>query len=345
MNASGGPGCGAGDPGAAPAAAARGDSDGSTLMLLLAPDPTAAREARAWVVRALVGWPDDSVDRARLLVSELVTNAVLHARTDITLRCALEDDKARFEIGDGHRVGPTPKHYLADSPTGRGMRLVALLAKEWGVERVPGGKSVWFTLSREMPPATPSIRSDPLGLADLELLAAALGEPTVPPDAVPERPVGGATGAPVMVHVRILGLPLAIYLEAEQHNDAVLRELDLIERSPRRGNQVPPRLLELAAELRAVFAAATTSSRAQVEEALRTRRERVDLDLEVPAAAVHVLTEMAQQLDEVDQFCLEGALLTLAASPRQRRFRHWYAGQVARQVAGEAPTPWPDGDD
>lgn len=349
MNMSGGPPSGPGDarPGAAADAASAAGADAaatSMTSMTLSPDPSVAREARAWVTQVLEGWPEDSVDRARLLVSELVTNAVLHARTEITLRVRRDDGRARFEVGDSHRGGPMPKRYVADSPTGRGMRLVASLAEAWGVERRSGGKVVWFSLTRDLPPASPGGTLS-LDVVDLGALAAALGEPAVQPRSLgrggPRGEAGGTGDHPSMVRVRIVRLPLEIYLEAEQHNDAVLRELDLIERSPRRGPQVPPRLLELASELRAFFAAATTSTRAQVEEALRGNLELVDLEMDVPADGWHVLTEMAEQLDEVDQFCREGVLLTLAATPRQRRFRHWYAQQVASQAQGQPPTPWP----
>ncbi len=342
MNISGGPGNGAGDAATVRAAEADGEEEGEPgAELTLAPDPSAARVARAWVAEVLADWPEGAVDSARLLMSELVTNAVLHARTEISLGCRLEEASARFEVGDRQRGGPTPKRYVADSPTGRGMRLVATLAEAWGVERTPSSKVVWFAVARDGPASVaaggggPAAGSDPLGAVDLELLAAALGEPALPPDAE-------AGGTPVMVRVRVLGLPLDVYLKAEQHNDAVLRELDLIERSPRRGPQVPPRLLELATALRALFTAATTSTRAQVDEALRTGRARVDLDVDVPAEGWQALMEMAQQLEEVDRYCQEGALLTLASSPQQRRFRHWYADQVAQQMQGSRPTPWTD---
>jgi anti-sigma regulatory factor (Ser/Thr protein kinase) len=344
MTTAGGPG-GVGDVEVAAAAEAGAERWLETGSLALRPDPSAAREARAWVVDVLDGWPEDSVERARLLVSELVTNAVLHARTDITVRCEWGADRARFEVGDGNRGAPTPKRYVADSLTGRGMRLVAVLAESWGVERTADGKVVWFTVAPVMAPPDLSIEVDPLGVTGVEMLAAALVEP-----AVESGPIGGTGardttgGGPGMVHVKILDLPLELYLEAEQHNDAVLRELDLIERSSRRAPQVPARLLELASELRAFFTAATTSTRAQVEEAIRTGQARVNLDIEVPAQGWEILTEMAVQLDEVDQFCRDGALLTLAASPRQRRFRHWYANQMANQMRGHPPTPWTDDD-
>lgn len=345
MSGSGGPGAGDGGGGAAVGAAAA--SDGTAVSsLTLDPESTAAREARAWVSEMLEGWPEDTVERARLIVSELVTNAVLHARTEIELRCEHDAEGARFEIGDAHRGGPMPKRYVADSPTGRGMRLVAALAQSWGVARTARGKVVWFTLARAMRPVTVPAGSvgaagpGSMTLEDLELFAAALGEPAVRSEAGIEGAAPGPDAGRPMVHVRILALPLDVYLEAEQHNDAVLRELDLIERSGRRGPQVPPRLLELASALRAFFFAATTSTRAQVEEAIRAGRDRVDLDVDVPSEGWEVLVEMSHQLDEVDQFCRDGALLTLAASPRQRHFRHWYAAQVAEQMRGLPPTPW-----
>lgn len=344
MNTPGGSADGDGD--AAVADGARRDPGNEPIpVLTLAPDPAAARHARAWVTQVLAGWPDEGVERGRLLVSELVTNAVLHARTEITVGAERDGSRVRFEVGDGHRGGPMPKRYVADSPTGRGMRLVASLAESWGVERGPSGKVVWFSIDRDMPAAPPTLA--PLDVVDLGTLAAALGEPAVEEGALPKSSAGepGGQRQRSMVRVRILGLPLEIYLDAEQHNDAVLRELDLIERSPRRGPQVPPRLLELGAELRSFFTAATTSTRAQVEEAIRTNQDVVDLEIDVPADGWEVLTEMSAQLDEVDRFCREGALLTLAATPRQRRFRHWYAQQVADQVRGRPPTPWPGEED
>lgn len=307
--------------------------DVAGMSLRLDPDSSAARRARGWVVRVLADWPEDALERARLLVSELVTNAVLHARTPITVRCRRDGDRVLFEVGDGHSSGPMPKRFVADSPTGRGMRLVAALAGSWGVERTENGKIVWFTLTREMQAPPPGVFEAGV-VVDPGVLAAAVGEPAV-----------ASTGAhqPATISVRILRLPIDVYLEAEQHNDAVLRELDLVERSSRRGPQVPPRLLELASALRAVFSSATTSTRAQVEEALRNGLERVDLEIEVPAEGWQVLSELAVQLDEVDRFCEEATLLTLAASPRMRFFRHWYANQVASQARGEPPAPWPDG--
>ncbi len=116
--------------------------------LRLGSDPSAARDARTWIADVLDGWPEDSVEIARLLVSELVTNSVLHARTAIVVTCRRGGTRARIEVRDLYRGGPVPRRYAPDSPTGRGMRLVASLAEAWGVQREPVGKTVWFVVRR-----------------------------------------------------------------------------------------------------------------------------------------------------------------------------------------------------
>jgi len=83
-------------------------------------------------------------DAAELLVSEVVTNAVLHARTEFSVDVVRDGDLVRVSVHDRSPVIPTPRTYGTDSTTGRGMRLVATLAVAWGVDRDDGGKSVWF---------------------------------------------------------------------------------------------------------------------------------------------------------------------------------------------------------
>lgn len=312
----------------------------------LPPEPGAASTAREWVAAALHGWPAQSIDTARLLVSELVTNAVLHARTEIALRHHREAERARIEVSDGRRDGPMPKRYSPNSPTGRGLRLVDALAAEWGVTRSPEGKVVWFVVTPES--------------GSTKVLAAHLGTVDVPHRAATGAgsPAGSRAGAPVdpptetpaekarfeTVPVQVLSLPLEVYLEAEQHNDAIMRELMLLLQSSeaRSGLDVPARLLEIAAEVRARFGAAATSIRKQVERAIEQRQETVDIVMEIPVAGWEALGRLASQLDEVDRFCATGDLLTLGSSPRLRRFRRWYVQQVADQVQGLPATPWPE---
>lgn len=90
---------------------------------------------------------DGDVDTALLLVSELVTNAVLHAKTAIGLTVAQRAGTVRVSVADDSPEGPVRRAATLDSFGGRGMTLIDTLATRWGVERHPGdGKTVWFEL-------------------------------------------------------------------------------------------------------------------------------------------------------------------------------------------------------
>lgn len=103
--------------------------------------PTARRFVRAQLEQA--GLPQ-AWEAAEMLVSEIVTNAVLHARTDFTVEVLPLEDVVRVSVLDRSPAVPRQRAYAATSTTGRGMRLVASLAAAWGVEQRDGGKSVWF---------------------------------------------------------------------------------------------------------------------------------------------------------------------------------------------------------
>src|SRR5206468_2338079 len=73
-------------------------------------------------------------ETARLLVSELVASAVLHARTGLELVMRQARDALRIEVHDSSARLPSRKHYAADAVTGRGLLLVETLAAGWGAE-------------------------------------------------------------------------------------------------------------------------------------------------------------------------------------------------------------------
>ena len=122
---------------------------------MLAPIPTAAAAARAFVREVLGYWqlalPDNTlVARAVLVAGELVTNAVVHARTELRLRVELRGDLLHLAVRDGSPrllrlvTDPVPD---PQAEGGRGLWLVEQLARAWGVNRHPdGGKVVWCTL-------------------------------------------------------------------------------------------------------------------------------------------------------------------------------------------------------
>ncbi len=113
----------------------------------LAADPRSAGRARQFASRTLAGWGLHELDEAVvLLVSELVTNAVLHARSRIELVLAGENGKLRVEVHDTSSAAARQRHFSEESGTGRGLVLVEALADEWGVATTAAGKYVWFVL-------------------------------------------------------------------------------------------------------------------------------------------------------------------------------------------------------
>jgi anti-sigma regulatory factor (Ser/Thr protein kinase) len=114
-------------------------------VLDLPPTTDSVPVARRFVRARLVDRATD-VDTATLLVSEVVTNAILHARTTVTVTVEVADQLVRIAVRDGSPVQPRVHSFSATSATGRGLRLLDRLAKRWGVYADPttGGKVVWF---------------------------------------------------------------------------------------------------------------------------------------------------------------------------------------------------------
>lgn len=112
---------------------------------VLPPVPTAPREGRRFVTTTLQRWHiDEMCDVVKLLTSELVTNAVLHARTAVTLRVVRCDGAVRVEVADESPAVPAARLYSDDAVTGRGLQLVESLADRWGVEPAEEAKTMWF---------------------------------------------------------------------------------------------------------------------------------------------------------------------------------------------------------
>ncbi len=104
---------------------------------------TARRAVRELLDSILI--PPEVVEDVLLLVSELVTNSVLHARTAVRVRAWAEDGRVTVAVCDDD---PLNAPRWADrgpmASSGRGMRLVDLLASSWGIDIRETSKVVWF---------------------------------------------------------------------------------------------------------------------------------------------------------------------------------------------------------
>ena len=121
----------------------------NTERLDLRAEPSSVGQARAFVTRVLREWGfDDAVEVAALLVSELATNAVLHARTAYAVVVTQRVEDLRVEVLDSSPVSPRHRQNSNSAATGRGVALVDRLATAWGTRRLDNGfaKGVWFTV-------------------------------------------------------------------------------------------------------------------------------------------------------------------------------------------------------
>jgi anti-sigma regulatory factor (Ser/Thr protein kinase) len=121
------------------------------LDLTLSPEPRSVAQARTRVLEALGPELDDrKVETVRLLISELVTNAVRHGDggTPVKLH-ARWNSCLRVEVMDhGHGFTPAPRTGPVDEPGGYGLFLVGTLADRWGVDS-NDRTTVWFELETD----------------------------------------------------------------------------------------------------------------------------------------------------------------------------------------------------
>jgi anti-sigma regulatory factor (Ser/Thr protein kinase) len=104
--------------------------------------------SRAFVAAALSRWRADGiVEGARWVVSELVTNAVVHARTDMTVRVSLTGRRVGLSVADRGQIGA-----VSLDGNSWGLRVVGQLARSWGVlPRLGNGNVVWVVLDVDAP--------------------------------------------------------------------------------------------------------------------------------------------------------------------------------------------------
>jgi anti-sigma regulatory factor (Ser/Thr protein kinase) len=149
------------------------------VQLEIRPDPAEVGRARRWARSRLAGSgiqaDEQLAETLVLLVSELVTNAVVHTGCPAVLRLVLpgavgEEATVRLEVEDTSGCAPVPRCVDGDATGGRGLALVDGLADRWGWSREGAGKRIWCELDRclgsgDSPPACAGGAAAPGGLA------------------------------------------------------------------------------------------------------------------------------------------------------------------------------------
>jgi hypothetical protein len=330
------------DSGQANSAGRRAGSDG---VLDLAPETESVPRARRFVREVLAGVPHEAsiIDAAELCASELVTNAVLHARTEVQVRVEDLGEAIRLEVRDRSTVMPRRIVHSVRSATGRGMEMVSLLARSWGVDLVDDRtKSVWCELSTTPAAAEPTDVDDILAAwpDDEDLL---VGMDAVEENPIVATPVPGTQGRPAdafVVGVVLQGYPVRLGIRAREHSAAILRECALLSHAGT-SSSAPDRLVELAQDVTSAFSGELAIVDQQRNEALA--RGDATMDLRYPAipGTRPIIERYRDIMDELDDYAATGtALLTQATPPELVALRNWTVEEFIGQLDGRAPRPW-----
>jgi DNA-binding NarL/FixJ family response regulator len=112
-------------------------------------DSASVRDARHRAADTLRGLDlVDHIQDVTLVVSELASNAVFHAKSDFEVRLDVGRSAIRVEVHDRGNGVPQPRAPGADEVGGRGLLIVGALATVWGTESTSNGKCVWAELPR-----------------------------------------------------------------------------------------------------------------------------------------------------------------------------------------------------
>ena len=123
------------------------------MQLEVGPDPAEVGRARRWARSRLagsgIGDDEPLAETLVLLISELVTNAVVHTGCPAVLRMLFAaEGGVRVEVADASDRPPQPRHAEGEDTNGRGLELVDGLADRWGWQREGAGKSIWCEVDR-----------------------------------------------------------------------------------------------------------------------------------------------------------------------------------------------------
>jgi hypothetical protein len=277
-----------------------------------------ARWARQFVRATLLSWSAEEalIEAAELVASELATNALLHAREPYHLDLVEMASAIRLSMGDASPLPPRLRSYRLLSTTGRGMALVAQLARARGSEPRGTGKVVWAELAYSPGPGEG---------------AAQAAWPPLPEVAGEE-----------LAWVGFLSVPVATYLALQEHNDDLVRDCELL-LATRATTGSTPRLLDAALALTQRFARAREAHRDIVAAAASKGQDRVDLHIQLGRrGAVPGVQEYLALMEELDGFCRSGALLVNPPSEQVVALRRWFVEETVAQL-GQAigPTPFP----
>ena len=289
----------------------------------LEPNYEAVALGRKFVTTTAEQWRlTDVTADASLVASEIVSNAIIHARPPFELRLRRTEAGIRIEVRDGANSPILPADPVGGEARcrGLGLQVVAKLSSRWGVDRVPDGKTVWAEIDS-------SCRRGVLGTAEVGVGPA----PLPAPDDWPE--------------VRLADMPCRLLRSWEDHLRDLMREFALVAAgnlvsSPSRAShlhEATPQQ-EVVAELN-LFWDLTRHIWEQAHAPPGSARDRISLTIRVPERLETEGPRFLSALDAADELARHGRLLSGPAAPEVIEFGRWLVDAMVRQVAGGAAGP------
>lgn len=141
--------------------------------------------------------------------------------------------------------------------------------------------------------------------------------------------------------VRLVDLPVQLWDRARQHADAMTREFAFLSDDGGDVGQLARQLMAVAETSETQYAHLNPDAEDLVEAALKRGDDRITVDLRVPVDFKQHILDAVPVLTQVDEYCRQGALLTLATPDDLRSYWFWYLAEFVRQIDGNPPLPWP----
>ncbi len=266
--------------------------------------------------------PDDLVADAELAVSELVTNAILHAGTQIVVRLRVISPAVRVEVEDHSPVSPVRPLASAQSMTGRGLALVEGLSADLGVDKTDHGKVVWCVLPRVE--AAPH-HAQPVDEQVTDVLVDAI---------LDDWDRESTHGSDQVFTISLGDVPTDLLIAAKEHMDNLGREFALALSGASTGEtaEMPADMATMVETVLHRFSGPRHAIKVQALAAASRNEQRTTLTLSLPLTAVEAAEAYLRALDQADAYARSAKILTLETPPQHRAFRRWYVETIIEQL-------------
>lgn len=289
------------------------------MELRLPPLSSSSPRARDLVAEAVLRMGrDDLADDAASVVSELVANAVMHARTQMVVTVEPTVGGLRLAVADGSVSMPHYSGAHLGAMSGRGLLIIEQLSARWGVDPgSEGGKVVWAEIDEASAP--------PEVLDVDELLALWMNDSD------------DADFAPAVVLVSV-DINVHDLIASRHETDELVRDLQLfkLHAAARESENNSPQILALAHRVDAATAAFDDARRqinSQAHAAARAGDDRTILRLRLLPSAAPAAMEFVEALEAADALTAKGILLVPPSTQRTRDIRRYYVEAIVEQLA------------